>query len=109
MWANVNERRKEIGILRMMGASKRIVYQLFIYKSVFLGITGGLAGYVLGTLAGVILGPYLAGMVVQQCFRPCISQNKDETDWFYHAEFCIDTVFDNGSEHYDTFSFRKGG
>jgi putative ABC transport system permease protein len=68
MWANVNERKKEIGILRMMGASKITVYQLFIYKSVFLGITGGITGYVLGTLAGVVLGPYLAGMVVQPIY-----------------------------------------
>ena len=64
MWANVNERKKEIGILRMMGASKGIVYQLFLYKSIFLGIIGGIAGYVLGTLTAVVLGPYLAGMSV---------------------------------------------
>lgn len=64
MWANVNERKKEIGVLRMMGATKGTVYQLFLYKSIFLGITGGVAGFILGTLAGVILGPYLAGITV---------------------------------------------
>ena len=52
----------------MMGASKSIVYQLFLYKSIFLGIIGGIAGYILGTLAGVILGPYLAGMTVMPVY-----------------------------------------
>jgi putative ABC transport system permease protein len=68
MWANVNERKKEIGILRMIGASKSTVYQLFLLKAVFLGISGGLTGYILGTLAGVILGPYLAGIFVQPVY-----------------------------------------
>jgi len=68
MWANVNERKKEIGILRMMGASKETVYDLFLFKALFLGITGGVAGFILGTLAGVILGPYLAGIAVQPVY-----------------------------------------
>lgn len=68
MWANVNERKKEIGILRMMGASKKTVYQLFLLKAIFLGISGGIAGYIFGTIAGVILGPYLAGIVVQPVY-----------------------------------------
>jgi putative ABC transport system permease protein len=68
MWANVNERKKEIGILRMIGASKGTVYKLFLIKALFLGISGGLTGYILGTLAGVILGPYLAGIIVQPVY-----------------------------------------
>jgi putative ABC transport system permease protein len=68
MWANVNERKKEIGILRMIGASKSTVYQLFLLKAIFLGISGGLSGYILGTLAGVVLGPYLAGISVQPVY-----------------------------------------
>lgn len=68
MWANVNERKKEIGTLRMIGASKKTIYQLFLLKALFLGISGGIAGYIVGTLAGLILGPYLAGMVVQPVY-----------------------------------------
>jgi putative ABC transport system permease protein len=68
MWANVNERKKEIGILRMIGASKKTIYQLFLLKAIFLGISGGLSGYILGTLAGVVLGPYLAGIFVQPVY-----------------------------------------
>jgi len=64
----VNERKKEIGTLRMIGASKKTIYQLFLLKALFLGISGGIAGYIVGTLAGLILGPYLAGMVVQPVY-----------------------------------------
>jgi putative ABC transport system permease protein len=65
IWANVNERRKEIGILRMMGYSRRKIHLLLISKAIILGLAGGVLGYIIGTLAGVLLGPYLAGISVQ--------------------------------------------
>lgn len=64
MWANVNERRKEIGMLRMIGFSKRIIYKMLLTKAFILGIIGGLIGYILGTLAGMWLGPEIAGLSV---------------------------------------------
>lgn len=64
IWANVNERRKEIGILRMMGYSRHKIHLLLISKAVFLGLAGGILGYIIGTLAGVFLGPYLANIDV---------------------------------------------
>lgn len=64
IWANVNERRKEIGILRMMGYSRHKIHLLLISKAVFLGLVGGILGYIIGTLAGVFLGPYLANINV---------------------------------------------
>jgi len=65
MWANVNERRKEIGILLMIGAPKSSVYTMFLFKATVLGLVGGVLGYALGTIAGVILGPQLAGIIVR--------------------------------------------
>ncbi|MFH1320156.1 MAG: FtsX-like permease family protein [Bacteroidota bacterium] len=65
MWANVNERRKEIGILRMMGTPKYLIYMTLLIKASVLGVLGGILGYIIGTLAGVILGPYLADIIVQ--------------------------------------------
>ncbi|GAB4458704.1 MAG: ABC transporter permease [Bacteroidales bacterium] len=64
MWANVNERRKEIGMLRMIGFSKIIIYQMLLAKAFILGIIGGVIGYILGTLAGMWLGPEIAGLSV---------------------------------------------
>jgi putative ABC transport system permease protein len=68
IWANVNERKREIGILRMMGAERFTIYRLFLLKALFLGIAGGILGYLLGTLAGVILGPYFAGIIVKPVY-----------------------------------------
>jgi len=64
IWANVNERRKEIGILRMIGYSRHKIHWLLISKAIILGLVGGICGYVIGTLAGVFLGPYLANIDV---------------------------------------------
>ncbi|MEI7983765.1 MAG: FtsX-like permease family protein, partial [Bacteroidota bacterium] len=68
IWANVNERKREIGILRMLGAERSTIYKMFLLKALILGIAGGILGFLLGTLAGVILGPYLAGITVQPVY-----------------------------------------
>lgn len=64
IWANVNERRKEIGILRMVGARKHQVYYMLFIKATILGILGGILGYIIGTIAALLLGPYLANLQV---------------------------------------------
>ena len=64
IWANVNERRKEIGILRMVGARKNQVYFLLFIKAMILGILGGIFGYIIGTIAAILLGPYMASLPV---------------------------------------------
>jgi putative ABC transport system permease protein len=68
IWANVNERKREIGILRMMGAGRSTIYRMFLLKALILGIAGGILGYLLGTLSGVILGPYFAGILVKPVY-----------------------------------------
>jgi putative ABC transport system permease protein len=64
MWANVEERRKEIGTLITIGFTRGRIYRLFLTKSLILGIVGGTLGYVLGTFAAMILGPQLAGLAI---------------------------------------------
>jgi putative ABC transport system permease protein len=65
MWANVEERRREIGTLLTLGATRGSVYRLFFAKSMILGVLGGIGGYVLGTFSALILGPELAGLAVR--------------------------------------------
>ena len=64
MWSNVEERKREIGSLLAIGASPGDIYYIFIGKALILGLTGGIAGYLLGSLAGMILGPQIAGVKV---------------------------------------------
>lgn len=68
IWGNVNERRKEIGIMRMLGYQKTQIYYMLILKAMILGILGGIFGYILGTVAAVILGPYFAGINVNPIY-----------------------------------------
>lgn len=65
MWANVEERRREIGTLLAIGATRSSIYKLFFAKAIVLGILGGIGGYLLGTLSAMVLGPELAGLAVK--------------------------------------------
>ena len=69
IWANVNERRRELGILRMIGARRSSIYAMLLAKGALLGVLGGILGFGLGTAAAVILGPYLASLKVPAVLR----------------------------------------
>jgi len=60
-FANVRERRSEIGILRAMGFRSGQILFLFMSKAIIMGLLGGLVGFVLGFFAGkqtdIILNP----------------------------------------------------
>jgi putative ABC transport system permease protein len=64
VWANVEERKREIGTLMTLGARRSAIYRLFLMKSMVLGVVGGVIGYFLGTGSALILGPQLAGLRV---------------------------------------------
>jgi putative ABC transport system permease protein len=64
MYANVFERRREIGTLMAMGAGSSVILKMFLLKGLLLGLAGGIGGYVLGTLLAVTFGPRLAGIAV---------------------------------------------
>ncbi len=52
MMMSVNERVKEIGIMRSIGTRKRGVMTMFIYEAGIIGVCGSIAGGVLAVLAG---------------------------------------------------------
>ena len=64
MYANVFERRREIGTLMALGAGSSVVLRMFLLKALLLGIVGGVCGYLLGTVLAVTLGPRIAGVPV---------------------------------------------
>ncbi len=64
MYANVNDRKKEIGTLMALGAGSGIILKLFFAKALFLGLVGGIGGYVTGTALAVIIGPHIANIPV---------------------------------------------
>jgi putative ABC transport system permease protein len=65
MFANVTERRREIGTLMALGATPSLVSRLFLGKALVVGLAGGVLGYLGGTSLAVALGPRWAGVPVQ--------------------------------------------
>lgn len=55
-FANVRERRAEIGILRAIGYRSRQIFALFLGKAAVLGVTGAGAGYLAGSVLGARWG-----------------------------------------------------
>ena len=72
MFANVFERRREIGTLMALGASSQVVLRLFLLKAIWLGLAGGVGGYVLGSAMAAILGPRVAGVPVFPMLTPLL-------------------------------------
>jgi len=64
MYANVFERRREIGTLMALGAESSLILRLFLVKAFLLGLAGGVGGFAIGTILAVTLGPRLAGVTV---------------------------------------------
>jgi len=53
------ERKREIGILQALGATKGIIFSVFVLESAFYGIIGGVTGVVAGLLASTVAAPYI--------------------------------------------------
>jgi len=64
MFANIYERRKEIGALLAIGATPGKISSIFLMKALILGLVGGVVGYLVGTLLAVTLGPKIAQVPV---------------------------------------------
>lgn len=56
VWANVRQRRNEVGVLRALGKGSRHIAGLFLGKAIVLGLLGGL----IGCVAGIVLARFLA-------------------------------------------------
>ncbi len=54
------ERKREIGILQALGATRRTIFSLFLVESGIYGILGGGAGVLVGLLFSALATPYIA-------------------------------------------------
>ena len=59
MMASVNERIKDIGIMRSVGASRSQITSIFIFEAVVIGIIGGIFGYLVGSGLAYLVGPLI--------------------------------------------------
>ena len=61
MMMSVNERIKEIGIMRSIGTQKKEVMSMFIYEAAIIGVIGSIIGGVLSILAGYAVSALMLG------------------------------------------------
>lgn len=59
MLASVNEKLKEIGIMRAVGASDIQIVSMLLFEGAIIGAIGGGVGFVLGTLVSFVAAPLL--------------------------------------------------
>jgi putative ABC transport system permease protein len=58
MMASVVERTREVGVLRALGFRKSHVIRIFMIEAALISLLGGLLGWAVGALSGVLSAPY---------------------------------------------------
>jgi putative ABC transport system permease protein len=64
MTTSVIERRKEIGLMKALGAERRRITTLFLVESAIIGVIGGFIGFVVGVFLARIIGMNVFDTVV---------------------------------------------
>jgi putative ABC transport system permease protein len=70
MIMNVLERRREIGILKSIGAKDRDILQMFLTEGLIVGLAGGLIGLGIGVMVSVISSGYIRQFLEQRLEEP---------------------------------------
>ena len=69
-YSSIQERRREIGILRAVGATKNDILKIFLQEAAIMGTVGGILGIGLGLLANVIIDKIALTILPETSFRP---------------------------------------
>lgn len=64
MMMSVFERTREIGVMKVLGASLRDIRGMFIFESALIGLFGGLVGLILSMGVSAAMNMFLAGMLM---------------------------------------------
>ncbi|NND97593.1 MAG: FtsX-like permease family protein, partial [Pirellulaceae bacterium] len=70
MIMNVLERRREIAIMKAIGARDRDVHRMFMVEGMLIGVLGGLSGLLLGLGITRICGDAIRGQLERQLDEP---------------------------------------
>lgn len=84
---NVNQRRRELGLLRAIGAVPRQIRQLLYCEALAVGVAASAAG----VLLGAALAPTLGGVLVDAGFEPAGYQVRAQL-WPIAAAFAVGPV-----------------
>ena len=65
MLVAVNERTREIGLIKAIGGKSKSIRQQFLFESVFISLIGAVLGIILGVIVGNVVGIFLhTGFVI---------------------------------------------
>jgi putative ABC transport system permease protein len=65
MLVAVNERTREIGLIKAIGGTRKSIRTQFLFESVLISLLGAIFGIILGVLVGNIVGMFLnTGFVI---------------------------------------------
>jgi putative ABC transport system permease protein len=65
MLVAVNERTREIGLIKAIGGTRKSIRSQFLFESVFISLIGAVLGIILGVIVGNIVGLFLhTGFVI---------------------------------------------
>lgn len=64
MTSSVIERRREIGLMKSIGAGNKRIGALFLMEAVFVGMIGGVAGYLIGIALAQFIGMNVFGSAI---------------------------------------------
>ena len=70
---NINDRVAEIGVFRAIGFRRRHILSILIREIVFVSLSGGVLGYLLGELTPTLLGPIAFQKSVPFQFHPLMA------------------------------------
>jgi putative ABC transport system permease protein len=59
LMTSINERKKDIGIMRAVGASRGQIIKALVYEAIVVGAGGGILGYFAGTALAFTIGPII--------------------------------------------------
>ena len=68
MTTSVMERRKEIGLMKSIGAENRKIASLFLSEAAVIGVIGGILGYAVGLVLAQFIGKGVFGAVIPPMF-----------------------------------------
>ncbi|HMR12783.1 MAG TPA: ABC transporter permease [Arachnia sp.] len=72
MMMSVFERTREIGVMKVLGASLRDIRGMFIFESALIGLFGGLVGLALSIGVSALMNMFLAGMMMGEGMKVSI-------------------------------------
>jgi len=59
LMTSISERKKDIGIMRAVGASRSQIIKALVYEAAVVGAGGGILGYIMGTALAFAIGPII--------------------------------------------------